>query len=106
MGFQRRNAGCRRGHSGGSPGILQREECAMISNFDRAKAYISKMDAAIEGHGGDDQTFLVACKLVAFGLSGGEAESLLREYNTRCVPPWSEHDLHRKLKNAFRIASP
>jgi hypothetical protein len=78
----------------------------MISTFARAQAYISKMAAAIAGQRGDDQTFLVACKLVAFGLSSSEAESLLRDYNTRCQPPWSEHDLQRKLKNAFRIAAP
>ncbi len=73
---------------------------------DRAAAYIAKMDAAIEGAGGDRQTFHVACKLVEFGLSSSDAFRLLSEYNNRCEPKWTEEALSRKLKCAFARAAP
>lgn len=73
---------------------------------ERAAAYVSKMDAAVEGNGGDRQTFIVACKLVEFGLCSTDAMKILLEYNQRCQPPWSEEMLSRKLKCAFRRASP
>lgn len=74
--------------------------------FERARAYVGKMDAAIEGSGGDTQTFIVACKLVEFGLSPHEAWPLLVEYNQRCEPPWREDGLRRKLEDAFGRAAP
>lgn len=77
-----------------------------ISQIDRARAYVGKMNAAIEGSGGDEQTFIVACKLVEFGLNQSDAMTVLLEYNQRCQPPWEEKPLARKLKCAFRSASP
>lgn len=77
-----------------------------ISKIDRARAYVGKMDAAIERSGGDRQTFCVACKLVEFGLSQSEAMTVLNEYNARCQPPWSETGLSRKLRCAFSRAAP
>jgi len=74
--------------------------------IDRARAYISKMDAAIEGSGGDAQTFIVACKLVEFGLSFDEALRVISEYNQRCQPKWEDKALARKLRCAFRTARP
>lgn len=73
---------------------------------ERAAAYVSKMDAAIQGAGGDKQTFLVACKLVEFGLNQDEAMKVLKEYNERCQPKWDDYGLERKLKYAFHHASP
>jgi hypothetical protein len=35
-----------------------------------------------------------------FGLSESEAFPLFLEYNARCDPPWSEHELMRMLKSA------
>lgn len=74
--------------------------------IDRARAYVAKMDAAIENEGGDSQTFVVACKLREFGLSQVDAATVLSEYNQRCQPPWGEKELLRKLKCAFRHAQP
>ncbi len=78
----------------------------VVPAIDRAAAYISKMDAAIEGAGGDRQTFAVACKLVEFGLSASDALRLLSGYNDRCQPKWSDVALSRKLKCAFARATP
>src|SRR5262249_48648975 len=47
-----------------------------------ARAYLAKMAPAIEGQGGDRQTFTAACRLVVdFALSPEEALPLLLEYN-------------------------
>jgi hypothetical protein len=70
-----------------------------------ARAYLAKMDPAIEGQGGDSQTFTAACCLVVdFALSPEEARPLLREYNRRCVPPWEEGQLVHKLEKALEKA--
>jgi hypothetical protein len=37
-----------------------------------------------------------------FALSDDEAFSVLREWNARCEPPWPEHDLQEKVRNARR----
>lgn len=78
----------------------------MKSKLERAKSYVSKMEPAIERSGGDKQTFVVCCKLVEFGLSPVEASEVLREFNERCKPKWSDAALTRKLKAAFLRASP
>jgi hypothetical protein len=66
-----------------------------------ARAYLAKVDPAIEGQGGDRQTFTAACHLVSdFDLTPEEALPLLREYNLRCVPPWGEEQLVHKLRKA------
>ena len=59
------------------------------------------MDAAVAGSNGHDVTFRVACVLVeGFSLSNADALELIREYNSRCVPPWSEHELEHKVRSA------
>jgi RecA-family ATPase len=70
--------------------------------FDRARAYVAKMDAAVSGSGGHDATFQVACALVwGFDLPEHDARALLAEYNARCSPPWSERELEHKLQSAM-----
>ena len=49
------------------------------------------------------RTFRVCCRVVrGFALSDDEAFSVLREWNARCEPPWSERDLQEKVQNARR----
>lgn len=74
--------------------------------IDRARSYVAKMDAAIDKSGGDRQTFVVACKLVEFGLTQAEASTVFQEYNSRCQPPWGEVGLARKLRSAFARCAP
>lgn len=78
----------------------------MKSPLERARAYLAKLDPAVSGQGGHNQTFNAACKLVEFGLSEQDAWELLWEYNCKCAPPWSERDLRHKLRDAFRRAEP
>ncbi len=68
---------------------------------ERARAYVAKMPPAISEHGGHDATFAVALTLVkGFLLDSDTALDLLREYNGRCEPPWTEKDLLHKIEDA------
>jgi hypothetical protein len=69
----------------------------------RAKAYVSKMLGAIEGQGGHNRTFDVACRLVIdFAIPAEQALPILREYNRRCRPQWTDSELRHKLLDAER----
>lgn len=73
----------------------------------RARAYLAKCPGAVEGSGGDNHTFKVACRLVVdFGLTPGEAFPLLAEWNATCVPPWTDADLSVKLTSANQRPAP
>lgn len=69
----------------------------------RARAYMAKVPPAIDGQGGDPHTFCQACRMLRmFGLTPDEAYPVLAEWNERCVPPWPEKDLRRKLTEAAK----
>lgn len=74
---------------------------------ERARRYLATLPPAIEGQGGDRATFHAACILVkGFALNESEALQVLREYNSRCSPPWKEHALQRKIHSAMRSDGP
>lgn len=80
---------------------MMNNEGKRLSVEERARRYVAKLDGAVAGAGGHAATFHVACVLVqGFGLSGPEALSILREYNIRCDPPWSESELAHKIAGA------
>lgn len=67
-----------------------------------------KADAepAIEGKNGDFQTLKVAMSLRDQGVSEATAYALMNEhYNPRCIPPWDENDLEKKVQNGYSYAS-
>jgi hypothetical protein len=69
----------------------------------RARHYLEN-DAplAIEGQGGDAQTYKVACELRDMGMREGTALELMAEHwNVRCTPPWDSAGLAVKVANAF-----
>jgi len=70
----------------------------------RARAYLAKLPASVEGNHGDPQLFKAACYLRDFGLEQGDALTLLAEYNARSVPPWSDRDLEAKIDHAWKYA--
>jgi replicative DNA helicase len=73
----------------------------------RARPYIAKMDAAIAGRRGHNQTFKVACRLIlGFDLTVDEARPLLFEFNQRCQPPWTVKELEHKLADADKLPGP
>ncbi|MHB2017731.1 MAG: DUF3987 domain-containing protein [Candidatus Xenobia bacterium] len=71
--------------------------------LDRARAYLASVPPAVQGSGGDQHTFVMACKVVrGFGLSRGDAFSVLSEWNSRCSPPWSDQGLLSKIDGALK----
>lgn len=78
-----------------------------MENYQSCMAYLEKLDHAVSGAGGHNQTLRVACECVRFGLSDSEAWDALQWFNdNRCSPKWKEHELRHKLNDAQRIASP
>jgi DNA primase RepB-like protein len=73
------------------------------SKSERAERYLETIPPAIAGEHGDLHTFRVCCRLVrGFALDDDEALTLLASWNQRCIPPWSERDLHDKILRARR----
>jgi hypothetical protein len=67
----------------------------------RARAYLHSIPPAVSGAGGHAQTFAVACALIhGFALDQESAFQLIFEWNTHCVPHWTERELRHKLKSA------
>ena len=71
-----------------------------------ASTWLAKQPPAIEGGGGDTVTYKVTLGLVkGFELPLDVAlDLLLREYNPRCIPPWSQGALQHKVNCAARAA--
>lgn len=77
----------------------------MKKNLKRIQKYLDKIDPAVSGSNGHNQTFKVACLLIhRFGLSDIDAWPLLKTYSERCSPPWSDKDLKHKLASARSTA--
>jgi putative DNA primase/helicase len=68
----------------------------------RARAYLATVEPAVSGQGGHDATMRAACVLVRFGIDSPDAvfRILRQDYNPRCQPPWSDHELHHKAESA------
>lgn len=61
---------------------------------------------AIEGMGGDNTTYQVACRLRDFGLSETTAANLMAAlWNGRCSPPWTLDEIIAKVGNAYAYAT-
>jgi hypothetical protein len=76
----------------------------IISNdvrVDRARKYLAKLPAAIQGDNGSTATFnAVACVMFGFDLDPDTTYSIIAsDYNQRCDPPWSERELHHKIRS-------
>ncbi len=85
---------------------------AAIANVTRYLSHDAQ--PAIEGSGGDAQTYAVACEVRDMGISEAVAFDLMAEhYNPRCNPSWEPGDIENpeddtlaeKIANAYRYAS-
>ncbi len=83
--------------------------------YGRAQFYLqNEAPHAIEGQGGDQITFQVACRVKDFGVSLDDCVYLMWDkWNDYCQPKWSISELRVKAENAYRygkepvgIASP
>jgi hypothetical protein len=71
--------------------------------IDRARRYLAALPPAVSGQHGDVTTFRACCRLVrGFLLDDADALALIREWNARCEPPWSERELIDKIRRARR----
>jgi hypothetical protein len=69
---------------------------------ERISRYVACLAPAVAGQHGQDTAFRAACVLVhGFGLSEEQAWPFALEYNARCAPPWSQHELKHKLRSAL-----
>lgn len=68
--------------------------------------YLERVEPAIEGQGGDQHTYNVACMGVSdYGLTEPTVTNLMLEYfNPRCEPPWDADELQKKVENAEQYA--
>ena len=68
----------------------------------RIEKYLERCEAAVSGQHGHNSLFKVAVILVwGFALTVDEAWPYILQFNSRCLPPWSEYDLRRKLTQAL-----
>lgn len=76
------------------------------TNVERAQQRLRDLvkagTVAVQGRGGDDFTFKVACELVRdLGLSEAKSLELMQcEFNPHCIPPWSPEELEAKITHA------
>lgn len=67
----------------------------------KIRARLSKTPHAVQGDGGDEATFKVACDLNrGFMLADDIAMVFFKTWNDRCSPPWSDEELLAKLRSA------
>ncbi len=69
---------------------------------ERCVAYLEKTPPAIEGENGSGTTYNVCCRICElFGnLSDDDLFIAISDWNQRCVPPWIEKGLRRKINEA------
>jgi hypothetical protein len=69
----------------------------------RILAYLDTVDIAVEGEGGSNPTFRVACLLVnGWALDRDQALHYLRYYSeNRCKPPWTDKEMAHKIDDAL-----
>jgi len=71
-------------------------------NVERVREILLAFPPAVQGQGGDNQTYRASCLGRDYGLSPDAFWPLLEEYNERCIPAWNERDLKKKLQNAYK----
>lgn len=73
----------------------------------RARAYLGRLDPAVSGQSGHNQSYYAACLVVRdFAVDPDLARELLDEFNARCQPPWSDAELAHKIADADHFDGP
>jgi|SRR6266478_2710480 hypothetical protein len=76
----------------------------MSTFHDRITRYVAACPVAVSGEHGHDTTLKLAIALVhGFDLSPDMAWEFIQAWNQKCMPPWSERDLRRKLNEAEKL---
>jgi len=79
---------------GGERDAIPASELDLAENVERARVFLARTaPPAIQGEGGDQTTFQVACQVRDLGVSAETCLDLMaKHYNPRCDPPWNLHD--------------
>ena len=84
-----------------APVALAHLDDAWVAPLARAYDYLARVPRAIAGQHGDLHTFRVCCRIVrGFALADDDAVAVLRAWNARCEPPWSDAALRAKVRHA------
>ena len=69
--------------------------------LDLRKGYVQSGRVAVQGRGGNNLTFQVACSILDKAISPGMCFDLMWEHwNPACSPPWDEWELEGIIRNA------
>ncbi len=67
----------------------------------RCQQYLEKIGNSVQGQNGSDRMLQAAAETQRFGLSDGDATSILNWFNgAKCTPPWTDKDIQHKLESA------
>jgi putative DNA primase/helicase len=88
------------------PGPPAPESIANIDGPERYRRYIAfmaKLPPAVSGERGHDATLRAACEIVRHGIpqDGPYPMALMRLFNERCTPRWSDAELAHKIRDAY-----
>ena len=90
-------------NAGASLGFLP--EQASDEFFELCLSELKKLPNSVSGESGHDSLLRAACETVRFNLTDASALRALKWFNkNKCIPPWSQYDLERKLSEAKKIA--
>lgn len=102
-------ARCRRDNRqpGKAASVGELGAASISSAVKRGRFYLeNEAPVAIEGEGGDQTTYRVACRLKDFGVSEADCSMLMTTYwNERCEPSWDIEELDKKIANAYRYGA-
>jgi hypothetical protein len=92
----------------GEAGDRRKRETVVLSedapaDIERARAWLeTTAPESIEGEGGNDNAFEVACRVKDLGVSEGRClDLMLGGWNERCEPPWDFAELSVVVENAY-----
>lgn len=71
----------------------------VTERVEQARRFMNTVEPAIEGNGGDLQTFTTIVNVIrGFDLGGPEGHALISQFNKeKCLPPWPPDELQRKI---------
>lgn len=94
----------------GKPGRREREGHVLSddepADVERARRWLdTTAEPSIEGRGGNDNAFRIACRVKDFGVSEAAClDLMLGSWNERCEPPWDADELSGVVANAYQYA--
>ena len=70
-------------------------------NIQGFQSLLQSYPPAIQGEGGDNLTFNLACRGYEYGLTPLQVYECMLVWNERCIPTWLPDELYQKVKNAY-----